>query len=307
MLVDEFGVNVNLRNSVGMTPLHFATENNHLETMQLLLKTFGANANMLTLNTENSPLHLCSTMEAATLLFRYANPTPNPNFFNRRGETPLHLATKKGPLDLVEFLLRNGANPTLRNGADETPDQLAKSSEIAAVLLEAIGKLPPPSSEEPKLGEKPEHSLSPSLSSSGLANSTSSANSLPSYSPLAPTTPAHAAATSTTGLYSAWSSLLSVPSSRNKGFAENTEMELPRSRAPSLSSMMVHHGQDPVTSRKTNQAARFLVNEVFEALEGRDLEQRTVSGQSLISPKSCSSFSRKKLTQMSFFLSSSMI
>lgn len=51
--------------------------------------------------------------------------------------TPLHAATRAGRLDLVEFLLRKGANPNIRDSKDRTAADYAidlKYLEIAVLL-----------------------------------------------------------------------------------------------------------------------------------------------------------------------------
>ncbi|KAF1760813.1 hypothetical protein GCK72_009063 [Caenorhabditis remanei] len=46
------------------------------------------------------------------------------NVYNLHGNTPLHCATKLGFPEIVEILIKNGADRTLRNAQNETPEQM---------------------------------------------------------------------------------------------------------------------------------------------------------------------------------------
>ncbi|CAO4371455.1 unnamed protein product [Caenorhabditis nigoni] len=46
------------------------------------------------------------------------------NVFNQHGNTPLHVATKRGYPDIVEILIKNGADRTYLNAQNKTPEQM---------------------------------------------------------------------------------------------------------------------------------------------------------------------------------------
>ena len=73
-------------NKDGRTPLHWASENGHLEVAKLLLAN---NANV----------------DAA----------------DKDGRTPLHFACQNGHLEVAKLLLANNADPTIRDAQSQTP------------------------------------------------------------------------------------------------------------------------------------------------------------------------------------------
>ena len=123
------GVNVNLQDEPGMTPLHHAVNGNwngtNLETIELLISR-GANVNAID-DTHHTPLHLCNNKEIAELLI---DSGANVNAKTKRsGETPLFSATHGAAqgasksyqkyLGLTKMLLAKGAdvNIKLRSGS----------------------------------------------------------------------------------------------------------------------------------------------------------------------------------------------
>ena len=49
----------------------------------------------------------------------------DPNFRDRRGDCPLHLACMFNRAQVVKALLEHGADPTLKNAAGELPTKIA--------------------------------------------------------------------------------------------------------------------------------------------------------------------------------------
>jgi cytohesin len=92
-LVIGCGVDPNIQDENGETPLHYAAWEGRLKVVKLLLE-HGA----------------------------------DPNVQDKDGETPLHLAAWDGHLDVVELLLEHGANPNIQeNKYGKTPLHYAVS------------------------------------------------------------------------------------------------------------------------------------------------------------------------------------
>jgi len=87
---------VNKKDSLGNTPLHWAASGGHYKAVELLLKN-GSEVNVL----------------------------------NNNGDTPLHRAAWKGGAKVCELLINNGAGPSrdVVNKDGKTPLQLARSSD----------------------------------------------------------------------------------------------------------------------------------------------------------------------------------
>jgi ankyrin repeat protein len=105
-LVKDLGADVNLRNSIGLTPLYAASYVGDQEKVRLLLEELGADVNIA--NTSDC--------------------------------VPLWIATSKGHLGIVRILLASKADSNHRSGEDMTPLSVAASKkhhEIATWLVKA--------------------------------------------------------------------------------------------------------------------------------------------------------------------------
>ena len=111
-LLLEKGVDPNLANKDGLTPLYVASRNKHTKLVKLLLSN-GANPNLEKENVA-TPLFLASRnghMEIVTLLL---NAEANPNLAYSCNElTPLYVASLLGHSEVVKTLLSRGAKPNL--------------------------------------------------------------------------------------------------------------------------------------------------------------------------------------------------
>jgi len=118
----NLGVDPNLRDEEGLTPLHRALMHNDLynaEVVDLLLRR-GADPNVRGRD-GNTPLHLAAEfnrVQAVALLLKHG---ADPDARNARGETPLHIAAGEGRYAVAYLLLQHGADPNARDAEGNTP------------------------------------------------------------------------------------------------------------------------------------------------------------------------------------------
>lgn len=138
-LINRVG-GLNWRDSEQSAPLHVAIQKQHVEIVELLLKS-GANVMF------NSSLmiqdHICfpgiESLVGKSLPQRFSilkllidhglSKKINHRYGQRYSNTLLHFAvTRENPKDIVQLLLEHGANPFIENKAMDTPFSLASKS-----------------------------------------------------------------------------------------------------------------------------------------------------------------------------------
>jgi len=140
-LIEE-GMDVNVKNKDGMTPLHTAAINGKGEVVELLIQ-HGAIVNAVD-NVKNTPLHYALNQENDTVSdekYLRTIKTLHENgadieASNKKGNTPLLVATKhlEASEEHIKFLLENGANPNAVNQEGNTA--LHKVVSLSSKFLE---------------------------------------------------------------------------------------------------------------------------------------------------------------------------
>jgi ankyrin repeat protein len=140
-LMKDGEVNLEIKNKVGMTPLHQAVKNDNLSYTNLLLD-FGADPNSrkeFSLGYE-TPLLIAAEnnyLEIAKLLLDFgADPTAK----NSSGLNCLHLAAKSGCLEMCILLISRGCDQNIRDDFGNNASFWAKKGNH----LELLQFLPPP-------------------------------------------------------------------------------------------------------------------------------------------------------------------
>ncbi|XP_060075330.1 ankyrin repeat domain-containing protein 27-like [Ylistrum balloti] len=133
----KHGAVVNASDYLSYTPLHLACQKGH-QNIILLLVHFNADCTQ-TDGEGNTPLHLCvdnghEDCVKAMVFLEQAKTKLDVNSQNVRGDTALHLAAKWGYENIVNILLENDAQPSLRNRKKQTPFNIAQSSKVQEFL-----------------------------------------------------------------------------------------------------------------------------------------------------------------------------
>jgi uncharacterized protein len=114
----------------GMAPLHVACMFGH-ETLVRYLIGRGALVNLNAMNSSRvTPLHLAVGFRDETIAAQIAQlliaSGAELNAPQDGGQTPLHHAVARGSSHLVEVLVRNGADPFLKDGLGRSSSDLAR-------------------------------------------------------------------------------------------------------------------------------------------------------------------------------------
>lgn len=118
----------------GETPLHYAARNDSSAEIINAIIASGIKVDIRDKN-KRTALHLAASPVVAQALIDYG---ASINPLDRKGNTPLSIASTEGVTDLVSLLLFNGAQPNIANAKHETPlHQAVKGGyiDIARLLI----------------------------------------------------------------------------------------------------------------------------------------------------------------------------
>ena len=126
------GVNVNSLD--GISPLHLACRNNHVDVIILLVDSkanIDANG-----HNDITPLHVACQREHREATKILLSNGANVNSKDFAGSTPLHFVVIHNDLEIVKLLIARNADVNATDNHKRTPLHGAKSSQVARVLLE---------------------------------------------------------------------------------------------------------------------------------------------------------------------------
>ena len=132
--------NINEKGLNDYTPLHFASNEGHIEVVKVLLNS-KANVNALS-NSLRTPLHLACEKGYANIINELLIHKADINVKDSEGNTPLHYASAGGWEEPLKLLLTWDCDTTIRNNYKETPLELAKNIKIREILMREVKNEP---------------------------------------------------------------------------------------------------------------------------------------------------------------------
>lgn len=132
-LVEEIGVDVNLKDNAGNNALYIAIAWHRFEIANLLINN-GADVNA---KAENglTPLHIAAWVGGVDIAESLIKKGADINELeDNSGDTPLHRAAMKDRSEMIKYLVERGANITIKNNKGKTAFDEAKTQKIKDYL-----------------------------------------------------------------------------------------------------------------------------------------------------------------------------
>ena len=133
LLVTTYPRNIHMKDWLGNTALHEAVRHGQYEIVEAFINN-QAGRNEIN-NKEQSPLHYAALWEASPeiidLLIRFK---ANPSAVDFEGNTPAHLASKRGYKEGLKALIASGADIFIPNKEGKLPSDMARNEEIRDFL-----------------------------------------------------------------------------------------------------------------------------------------------------------------------------
>ena len=119
----------------GYTPLHHACMHGHASLAEVLLISFGVEANARAADDGCTPLALATRAGSSACVRLLLEHGGEAGAADHKGDTPLHLACAAGDAEIVEMLLEFGASMYLTNRVGTAAIDTAMASEALAPLV----------------------------------------------------------------------------------------------------------------------------------------------------------------------------
>lgn len=131
-LIDQ-GANPNVQTRAGLTPLSRAAGQGYNAILKILLDIPGIDVDLQD-NDGNTPLRLATVNNQTESVRQLLEKSANPNIQNNDGNTPLIRAMAQGYTEISKLLLQANANPDIRNNNLMTAESFAMQRGQKATL-----------------------------------------------------------------------------------------------------------------------------------------------------------------------------
>lgn len=119
-LLLDAGAKINVRDRLGLTPLHRCCRNNQDEVLKVLLGHDELDVNARSKD-GTTPLHVCAANNAFECAELFISKVSSIDARDNRGATPLHHAAYNGHNDLLQLLIKYGADVNAVDNEKRTP------------------------------------------------------------------------------------------------------------------------------------------------------------------------------------------
>jgi len=130
-LIDK-GVDVNVTDTDGWAPIHYATSKGLTKIIQILVEK-GADPNKRT-REGWTPLHLAVVYDKHDVAVLLLQKGADPNLQDSKGKTPLHWAIENNKTELVKLLVESGARLDVPDREGKTPLDYAQEKSLKNIL-----------------------------------------------------------------------------------------------------------------------------------------------------------------------------
>ncbi|KAK5986825.1 hypothetical protein GCK32_010971 [Trichostrongylus colubriformis] len=123
------------RNVYGDTPLHLACYGGRLDATKALIAAAGSHLMVSENVFSETPLHAACTggKSIELIAFLMKQPGVDPNYQGQDGHTALHSACYHGHLQIVQYLLENGADQSLAARTNERPAAVQRTQTLSGI------------------------------------------------------------------------------------------------------------------------------------------------------------------------------